>query len=81
MVNVDSNFYSPQHTVVPVGSAVQWEWLSNNHSVTSDSAGAFPASDVELTGYRHGPIIFANPGVYAYHCQVHVGMTGTITVN
>lgn len=81
LVEVSSNAYSPQHTVISTGSAVRWEWVSGTHSVTPDSAGAFVGSDVETVGFLHGPLTFANAGVYTYHCQVHPGMTGSITVN
>lgn len=81
LVSVNSNFYSPSNTVITAGSSVRWEWVSGTHSVTPDSAGAFVGSDVETVGFLHGPLTFANPGVYTYHCEVHPGMTGTITVN
>ncbi|MDP9145763.1 MAG: hypothetical protein M3N43_13925 [Actinomycetota bacterium] len=81
LVSVNSNFYSPQNTVITAGSSVRWEWVGGTHSVTPDSAGAFVGSDIETVGFLYGPLTFANPGVYAYHCQVHPGMTGTITVN
>jgi plastocyanin len=81
LVTVNSNFYSPTNQVISAGSSVRWEWISGTHSVTPDSAGFFVGSDVETVGFLHGPLTFANPGVYTYHCQVHPGMTGTITVN
>lgn len=80
-VTVNSNFFSPASTVITVGSAVRWTWAGGLHSVTPDSAGAFPESGNQNIGFVHGPIVFANPGVYAYHCEVHPAMTGTITVN
>jgi plastocyanin len=78
---VNSNFFQPQHIVITAGSAVRWTWNAGLHSVTPDSAGAFAASGNRNAGFVHGPIVFANPGVYAYHCEVHIGMTGTVTVN
>ena len=80
-INVSSNAFTPDSVSIPAGSAVTWNWVSGSHSVTPDSIGAFEGSAVQSSPSTYGPLLFATPGVYHYHCSVHAGMTGTIKVN
>lgn len=81
VVVVASNSFSPANVTIAAGAAVQWNWASGNHSVTSDGSPSFTGSSVEVSPFILGPVIFATPGVYSYHCSVHASMTGTVTVN
>jgi plastocyanin len=74
----DSKVFSPGATTITAGQSVCWQ---NNgtfqHTVTSNT-GLFD------TGLPPGQIfVFTFPvkGSFAYHCNIHTGMTGTITVN
>jgi plastocyanin len=51
---------------------------SVEHSVTSETAGAF---DVEVDGGEHKTFNApSRPGEYAFHCKYHPSMTDTLTV-
>ena len=51
---------------------------SVEHSVTSDTAGAF---DVEVDGKKKGTLTAPSaPGEYPFHCKYHPNMKGTLIV-
>ncbi len=70
--------FNPPTLEIPAGASVNWTNLDTAaHTVTSDD-GAFDSGNVgtnESFSYR-----FDTPGTYAYHCNYHPSMTGTITV-
>jgi len=70
--------FSPTSLTVSVGTTVTWKNTDNvQHSVTSDS-GLFDSGLFNPGGsYTH---TFSTAGTYPYHCTIHAGMTGTITV-
>jgi plastocyanin len=75
----DTKVFSPSQTTITHGQSVCWQ---NNgaatHTVTSDDGTSFN------TGLPSGQIFvhtFPTAGSFPYHCTVHAGMTGTITVN
>jgi plastocyanin len=48
------------------------------HTFTPDEDGAFDG--LELDGGDAGEVELAEAGTYAYHCEIHTSMTGTIEV-
>lgn len=71
--------FSPTSLSVNTGDIVQWTNTgSTTHTVTFDSASSL--SDPSLAGGSTWQVKFTSPGSYAYHCTIHAGMTGTITV-
>ncbi len=73
-----SNSFSPQATTITHGQTVCWQNSSSTlHTVTADS-GAFDTNLPVGQIFLH---TFATAGTYPYHCKIHAGMTGTITVN
>lgn len=82
-VNIAMMAFTPASLTVTVGSTVVW---TNNdgitHTVTADDNG------VDANGFDSGNItagskfsrMFPVAGVYPYHCTIHPGMKGTITV-
>ena len=88
-VNIDMQAFAPQMMKVHVGDRVTW----TNHDETEHfltSSGpltrgvATRVEDLEFhqrmvpgSEYSH---TFRSPGVYAYFCAIHMGMSGTIVV-
>ncbi|HYF62027.1 MAG TPA: plastocyanin/azurin family copper-binding protein, partial [Herpetosiphonaceae bacterium] len=70
--------FSPQNLTVTIGTSVTW---TNNgataHTTTSDTAGWDSGSLGAGQTFNH---TFAAAGTFPYHCTIHSGMTGTITV-
>ena len=74
-----SQSYSPNPTTMKVGQTVAWH---NNdsitHTATADTAG-FNTSNVGA-GSTSAPVTMSTAGTFTYHCSIHPGMIGTLTV-
>jgi plastocyanin len=78
-VGVADDNFTPPSIVVSAGTTVTWTWApgASTHNVTFDdgttSGDRSPAS---------GPFsrTFASVGTFNYHCTIHPGMTGLVTV-
>ena len=90
-VTISGTAYSPSGVTVKAGGTVTWTNTDPvTHSVTSDAAGTFGA---DLSGTMPDPSgygtmaggkfsqTFGSAGTYAYHCNYHSTMHGTVTVS
>ena len=77
-VSIASFSFQPATLTVSVGTTVTW---TNNdsasHTVTADD-GSFKSGTLGKGGTFSQT--FATAGTFAYHCNFHSSMTGTITV-
>ena len=72
------NFKFSDVTVPPGAQVTVVNNDSAEHSVTSDTGGAF---DVEVDGKKQVTFTApAQPGTYPFHCTYHPSMHGTLTV-
>jgi plastocyanin len=74
----DAQVFSPNHATITHGQSVCWQ---NNGSIThtvTDDGGAFNTNLPSGQVFVH---IYAAAGTFPYHCTIHPGMIGTITVN
>lgn len=73
--------FSPGTTSVATGQVVQWTVASDSvpHNVTFDSNGDL-TSPGSLGPGDTWQVKFTVPGTYPYHCTIHDGMNGQITV-
>lgn len=77
-VNIKDNSFVPSTLTVPLGATVEWHNQDAvQHTVTSDQ-GSFD-SGVLMPGKKFA-FKFNAPGSFGYHCGIHSGMQGTITV-
>lgn len=76
-----SNFaFAPPTVTIKTGDSVTWTNSDpEQHTVTPDRAGAFKGSALIGTGGSYS-VTFTTAGTFAYHCQVHPFMTGTVVV-
>lgn len=79
IVDADDFAFTPAEVSVAVGDTVTWEHDGRiAHTVTADDdsfdSGSLAAGDTFTTS-------FDEAGTFAYVCQFHGGMTGTITVS
>ena len=51
------------------------------HTVTFDSSNASCLSDLALNPGSTWEVKFTQAGTYTYHCTVHPGMNGSITIS
>lgn len=71
--------FSPKSATITHGQSVCWENVATfTHTVTSDDGTSFNTSVPAGNRFIY---TFATPGTFTYHCNIHSGMTGTITVN
>ena len=78
-VNIKDNSFKPSILTVPVGTNVEWHNQDGvQHTVTSDIQGLFDSG--VLNPGKKFDFTFNTPGSYGYHCSIHPGMQGTITV-
>ncbi len=78
-VNIKDNSFNPSTLSVPVGETVEWHNQDGvQHTVTSDIQGQFDSG--VLNAGKKFSNKFIIPGVYGYHCSIHPGMQGKITV-
>lgn len=71
--------FEPQNISVTVGATVTWTNKSDApHTVTSDGSGGPLAGSVNPTGTYQAT--FSAAGDYAYHCNIHDYMKGSVHV-
>ena len=84
------NAFSPTNAVVSLASQNTVTWYNADfagyggqagtaHHLISDDGTTFDSGVIAPNGVFQATI--AAPGTYAYHCEFHSGMTGTVTVN
>ncbi|HEV2137295.1 MAG TPA: DUF1404 family protein [Nitrososphaerales archaeon] len=72
--------YSPRNIIVMIGVNATVTWVSHSisYDTVTDRSGAFGSNPIAPgQTFVH---TFSVPGVYAYYCQYHPWMTGTVTV-
>jgi plastocyanin len=70
--------FQPASIEVPAGSTITWTNSgAASHTVTADN-GAFNSG--QLGPGASFSQTFTTPGTYAYHCDIHPRMTGTVLV-
>lgn len=73
--------FNPSTLTVASGTTVTWRDGSNlSHTVTSN-VSATESFDADISPGGTFSRQFTTAGDYGYHCEIHAGMTGTITVN
>jgi plastocyanin len=77
-VNIEFQAFSPSQIDVLPGESVEWTNSGvRRHTVTADDE-SFDSGD--LFGGDRFSRVFSDPGGYAYHCTVHLSMTGEVDV-
>lgn len=78
-VSIDGNAFEPAEITVALSAEVEWaNEDSATHTVTADDDATFASE--QLTAGDSFQHVFEEPGEYAYHCEIHPFMHGTIIV-
>jgi plastocyanin len=78
-VAISGFLYSPASITITPGSTVCWTNQDTvPHTVTSDSPGFDSGSMPTNATFRH---LFSSEGTFAYHCELHFGMSGQVVVD
>ena len=72
--------FSPPSITVPVNSSVTWQFEGTAHNVTFRVATGAPDDIPGANANTSVSRTFNTPGVFAYDCTLHPGMSGSITV-
>jgi plastocyanin len=71
----------PPDVDIAVGGTVTWTFQSLTHNVTfTTTAAGTPANTGDQTN-TSVPRTFTTAGTFTYHCTLHPGMNGTVTVH
>ena len=77
-VNIVNMSFSPSNLTVVAGTTVTWTNSdAMDHTVTSDT-GLFDSGDI--SDHKTYSRMFSTAGTFSYHCTIHPGMLGKITV-
>jgi plastocyanin len=77
-VGIKNFAFNPASITVPSGSKVTWTNSDTTaHTVTFDDGSADSGNLDPGSTFDHA---FATAGVFAYHCNIHSSMHGTVTV-
>jgi len=82
-VSISSYTFDPSPLSFPMASNVTVTWTNNQdvtHTVTSDT-GLFDSGNVVPGATFSFNFTGLAAGTYGYHCKIHSGMTGKISVN
>ena len=81
-VSLKNTAFNPSSVVVQTGGTVTWTWNDGiDHNVTFTSGPTpRPADSGTMATGTYSPPPFTTPGTYGYHCTIHGGMDGTVTV-
>ena len=77
--NNASNSYAPNPVTMRVGQTIGWRNADSlTHTATQDGAG-FNTGSV-TAGATSAATMMSTPGTFTYHCTIHPGMVGTVSV-
>lgn len=81
LVTLQGSSFSPNAVTIDAGMTIRWvNGGPVTHTITPDGHSSWSSQTVSTEGqtFEH---TFNNAGSFPYLCQLHAGMTGTITVN
>ena len=79
VVSITGSAFVPKTMVISAGQTITW---TNNdsipHTVTTTDGKLDSGNITPGNSYSH---TFESSGEYSYYCTIHMGMTGSVTVN
>jgi plastocyanin len=80
-VSISNYTFEPESITVKAGTKVTWTNSDDvAHTATSDDGAQAEFDTGDLEGDGSGEFTFEEPGTYAYHCDIHDYMKGTVEV-
>lgn len=80
-VSIDNFAFDSNNITVKVGTTVTWTNKDSvAHTVTADSPSSDAPASGDIANGQTYSFTFNKAGTYAYHCQIHPDMHGTVVV-
>jgi plastocyanin len=79
-VNLEPCAFVPTTARIATGTTVTFANVSDMPHLVTGSNAAWGSRDSELAAGASQTVTFDRPGIYAYSCALHRGMTGVIVV-
>ncbi len=76
-ITLGDNFFTPDLITISVGDTVTWNWNGKHHTSTGIGAESWDSGVITSGSFSH---TFNTAGTFAYVCELHSEMVGTITV-
>jgi len=77
--DLGSQSYNPNPTSMKVGQTIAWHNQDTTAHTSTKDGGGFDTGSVNA-GATSSAITMSTAGTFTYHCTIHPGMVGTITV-
>jgi plastocyanin len=71
--------YSPASASATVGQTVIWRNADSTVHTATANGGAFSTGFIQPGG--ESSVLLQSPGNFNYHCSIHLGMVGSLTVS
>ena len=72
--------FSPANATLRVGQTVAWRNNDTDLHTATQDGGRFNTGNI-TRGSTSAPIAMTAAGAFPYHCSLHPGMVGSLTVN
>lgn len=72
--------FSPATATLRVGQTVAWRNTDTDLHTATQNSGSFNTGNI-TRGSTSAPIAMTAAGAFPYHCALHPGMVGSLTVN
>jgi plastocyanin len=72
--------FSPATATLRVGQTVAWRNTDTDLHTATQNSGGFNTGNI-TRGATSAPIAMTAAGAFPYHCSLHPGMVGSLTVN
>ena len=72
--------FSPANATLRVGQTVAWRNTDTDLHTATQNSGGFNTGNI-TRGSTSAPIAMTAAGSFPYHCVLHPGMVGSLTVN
>jgi plastocyanin len=77
-IRVLDNRFRPATITIARGTVVKWRNRGENTHTTTSNGGIWDSGNLSPgESFRRR---FRQEGTFSYHCEIHISMTGTITV-
>ena len=77
--NSGSNSYAPNPATMRVGQTIAWRNADSIAHTSTQDNGGFNTGTV-AAGATRAATMMSTAGTFTYHCTIHPGMVGTLTV-